>query len=257
VNEPGAVKIKRIWEDIYSPERREPRSMCRAQDCTNSTTEKKPYCGTHLSRLPYCRKIMNEVQGIANELALVGQKGPRALDPYGILAQDVVDAIGQHGALPARRVPLAVGLTDAGNDKTWESILAALEKAGRIQILLLGSRRGSLRKVVRLPSGPVVLKNPDTTSPRRSRAKIKPETVCVTPALVSKPENLAVVYARRLAALTALIASRRELKTATRAFLSSQEAVRNAEHDRKKASQEVESVLSSLGIGESNGLSDL
>ena len=121
------------------------REVCRVQGCGHVTTERKPYCIDHLDRLPYVRELQAQLSSRdAEEVAAASRKGWRAVDPDGSRAREIIDQLAVKGAQTPKRLAITVELRPG----SLENYLGALEKAGYIKTLTLGSRRGTPRRVV-------------------------------------------------------------------------------------------------------------
>lgn len=115
--------------------------------CGRPTTERKPYCIEHLDRLPYVQDLQAELQmREAEELAAAGRKGWRAVEIDGSRAREIIDQLAVRGAQTPKRLAITVEIKPS----SLENYLAALERAGLVHTLTLGSRRGTPRKVVTL-----------------------------------------------------------------------------------------------------------
>jgi predicted ArsR family transcriptional regulator len=111
------------------------------------TTERKPYCIEHLDRLPYVRELQAQLfSRDAEEEAAATRKGWRAVDPAGSRAREIIDQLAVKGAQTPKRLAITVELRPT----SLENYLGALERAGFVKTLTLGSRRGTPRRVVTL-----------------------------------------------------------------------------------------------------------
>lgn len=123
------------------------RELCRVQGCGHSTTERKPYCIDHLDRLPYVQELREAlVHRDSEEAAAASRKGWRAVDPTGSRAREIIDQLAVKGAQTPKRLAITVEIRPT----SLENYLSALERAGLVKTLTLGSRRGTPRKVVTL-----------------------------------------------------------------------------------------------------------
>ena len=123
------------------------REVCRVQGCGHVTTERKPYCIDHLDRLPYVRELQAQLSSRdAEEVAAASRKGWRAVDPDGSRAREIIDQLAVKGAQTPKRLAITVEL----RPNSLENYLSALERAGLVKTLTLGSRRGTPRRVVTL-----------------------------------------------------------------------------------------------------------
>ncbi len=82
----------------------------------------------------------------AEEDAAASRKGWRAVDPVGSRAREIIDQLAVKGAQTPKRLAITVELQPT----SLENYLGALERAGLIKTLTLGSRRGTPRRVVTL-----------------------------------------------------------------------------------------------------------
>lgn len=123
------------------------RDVCQVLGCGRSTTEHKPFCIDHLERLPYVRDLRGTLHGReSEELEATRAKGWRAVDIGGSRAREILDQLAVKGAQSPRRLAITVEVRPAA----LESYVQALEAAGLVETLLLGSRRGTPRRVVAL-----------------------------------------------------------------------------------------------------------
>ncbi len=111
------------------------------------TTERKPYCIEHLESLPYVQDLQAQLlQREQEELAAAGKKAWRAVDPEGSRAREIIDQLAVRGAQTPKRLAITVEI----RPNSLENYLSALERAGLVRTLVLGSRRGTPRRVVTL-----------------------------------------------------------------------------------------------------------
>ena len=121
------------------------REFCRVQGCGHPTTERKPYCIEHLDRLPYVKELQEQLaRRDAEETAATGRKGWKSVDPVGSRAREIIDQLAVKGAQTPKRLAITVEIRPS----SLEGYLGALERAGLVRTLTLGSRRGTPRKVV-------------------------------------------------------------------------------------------------------------
>ena len=131
------------------------RQDCAAAGCSLATTGRKLYCVEHLERLPYVRALIAELSCRRAELVVAGaDAAPRTLDPSSPRAREIVNQIAFHGARSMERLGMDMDIPTL----TTESYVRALEQAGVLEVLTLGSRRGSLRRVVALRQTKPVLR---------------------------------------------------------------------------------------------------
>jgi hypothetical protein len=123
------------------------RELCHVEGCGHVTTERKPYCIDHLDRLPYVRELQAALfSRDQEEQAAFNRKGWRAIDTDGSRAREIIDQLAVKGAQTPKRLAITVEIRPG----SLESYLGALEKAGLVKTLTLGSRRGTPRRVVTL-----------------------------------------------------------------------------------------------------------
>jgi hypothetical protein len=123
------------------------REACHVQGCNRPTTERKPYCIDHLDRLPYVKELQDALgRRDDEEMAAVGRKGWRAVNPDGSRAREIIDQLAVKGAQTPKRLAITVEI----RPNSLENYLSALERAGLVKTLTLGSRRGTPRRVVTL-----------------------------------------------------------------------------------------------------------
>lgn len=246
--------LKVSWKNSVYERHRTPedRVVCSVAGCQDVPSERKPFCGKHIDRLPYVRKVVAETAQIAKEFSEVSRLGPSALDPRGILAQDVITVLQQHGVLTAAKIPNLLGEAKGlVHTKAWTAILTALEKAGAIRILKLGSRRGTTRTVVELvkdyteaPAAPVSASTPTVAPSTTPAAPVSASTPTVEPSAASCSEDprisaLGVAYEQRLIALTELVKASATLRTTGAAFRDSLKDVEEARRAYIKAHGEA------------------
>ena len=123
------------------------REVCRVQGCGHVTTERKPYCIEHIDRLPYVQELQAELaHRDAEEVAAASRRGWRAVNTDGSRAREIIDQLAVKGAQTPKRLAITVEI----RPNSLENYLGALERAGLVKTLTLGSRRGTPRKVVTL-----------------------------------------------------------------------------------------------------------
>jgi hypothetical protein len=127
------------------------REACHVPGCGHPTTERKPYCIDHIDRLPYVKELQAQLaHRDAEEVAATSRRGWRAVDPTGSRAREIIDQLAVKGAQTPKRLAITVEI----QPNSLESYLGALERAGLVRTLTLGSRRGTPRRVVTLtPDG--------------------------------------------------------------------------------------------------------
>lgn len=137
------------------------RQHCLAAGCGKPTTERKPYCMAHLDHLPYVRELQAHLAGLEGE-AIVAAQSARKIDIDGLRARDIIEVLAHHGAMSPKR--LRIVLSDPSlSDSAVHGYLVALERAGLLKVLTLGSIRGTPRKVVTI------------TAAGRARAQLEAE----------------------------------------------------------------------------------
>lgn len=129
--------------------RLEPRQLCRVARCGRKTAEGKPFCIEHLDKLPYVRTLRRELAArAAEERVAATPNGSWAVSVHGARAKEIVQELAR-GARTTERLALTTELTPAA----LAGYLEALERAGLVRVLTLGSIRGALRQVVVLADG--------------------------------------------------------------------------------------------------------
>jgi DNA-binding transcriptional ArsR family regulator len=111
-----------------------PRELCVV--CSSATTGRKPFCIDHLEELPYVAALREELA--AREAKRLNLDGSRA--------QELIEMIALRGAVTPKRLALVV---DLGEAELMRHI-RALERAGFVTTITLGSRRGTSRRIVTL-----------------------------------------------------------------------------------------------------------
>ena len=124
------------------------RECCRVPGCGHATTERKPYCIDHIDRLPYVKELQAELaHRDAEEMAAASsRRGWKAVELEGSRAREIVDQLAVKGAQTPKRLAITVEI----RPNSLENYLSALERAGLVKKLTLGSRRGTPRRVVTL-----------------------------------------------------------------------------------------------------------
>lgn len=127
-------------------------SGCSAQGCERHTTNGKPYCLDHLDQLPSVQAVRATLARVEAE-DTAAARGEASVDA--VRAQDVVVRLRCFGACSPARLAIDVEMAHAltererrRNDLALEGYLDALERAGLVRRLVLGSRRGTARHVV-------------------------------------------------------------------------------------------------------------
>lgn len=123
------------------------REACHVDGCGRPTTERKPYCIEHIDRLPYVQELQAQLaHRDAEEVAASSRRGWRAVDTDGSRAREIIDQLAVRGAQTPKRLAITVEI----RPNSLENYLGALERAGLVKTLTLGSRRGTPRRVVTL-----------------------------------------------------------------------------------------------------------
>jgi hypothetical protein len=120
---------------------------CLAPRCARTTNAGKLYCEEHVERMPYVRELLREIERRdAEEASAAVGSGWQKIDAEGSHAKEILSQLAQTGAETPKRLAVTVSLARA----SLEGYLKALGHAGLIQVLTLGSRRGTPRRVVDL-----------------------------------------------------------------------------------------------------------
>ncbi|MDC3379430.1 hypothetical protein OAX78_04020 [Planctomycetota bacterium] len=115
---------------------------CAARRCAATTREGKPYCPDHVESHPYVQNILSILAEREAEEETVRQRGPRAVDPHGLTAKELVLHLSLHGARTVERLSRELQL----DTKVLDGYVGALVRRG---VVSLGrTNRGST--VVRL-----------------------------------------------------------------------------------------------------------
>lgn len=128
-----------------APQQRIEASVCGL--CGHRTTERKPLCSDHVHLLPHARQVIAELADREREEALVAAQGESAVDPFGSRAREILTALAVLGARATRRLRIDVDLEE---EDVLEGYLRRLEREGLVELLVLGSRRGTPRRVATL-----------------------------------------------------------------------------------------------------------
>ncbi len=116
--------------------------FCDISGCTQTTREWKPFCPDHVERHPYVQSILSTLAEREDEEEKVRQRGPKAVNPTGLTAKELVLHLSLHGARTVERLSRELQL----DSKVLDGYVGALVRRG---VVALGrTNRGST--VVRL-----------------------------------------------------------------------------------------------------------
>lgn len=142
--------MKDCRTDYFQAERRRgpsSRGECGVKGCTEPTTENKPYCIEHIGRSPHASQIAVYLASRAEEEGrALRRSGWKNIDTKGSRAREIVDYLTIHGAQSPKRLALNLEISS----ELLDAYIMAMEKAGLVRLLTLGSRRGTPRKVIAL-----------------------------------------------------------------------------------------------------------
>jgi DNA-binding transcriptional regulator YiaG/DNA-binding PadR family transcriptional regulator len=135
--------IDMLAEPLRSRSRVPAREPCSVAGCSVATTFGKPYCEEHIDRIAYVREARGRIEARGAEIDLA-ERG--RCPASGCLTRDVLVSLSLLGARTPKRIAIDVEIPSGAAS----SCLKTLEKAGLLQVLTVGSRRGTPRKVVML-----------------------------------------------------------------------------------------------------------
>jgi len=133
--DPGKTLRDRVVARTDHPRRHEART-CELAGCEQTTRGGKPYCTLHVERTGYAQHLLKTLERSAREVARVGVEGPRAVDPAGLVAQEILRELRVRGA----RTALYLCRTLAVEPTTLRHYLTALAREGLLR--LRRTRRG-------------------------------------------------------------------------------------------------------------------
>lgn len=111
---------------------------CEVPGCKAPTREGKPVCSVHVERQPYVRALLEAIATHEREVERVRARGPRAVDPRGLMAREILLHLHLHGARTPERLARELQL----DGPALEGYLAAL--TGRGVVERVASRRGGV-----------------------------------------------------------------------------------------------------------------
>jgi len=115
---------------------------CESSGCYHTTREGKPFCPDHVENHSYVQNILKVLAEREDEEQRVRQRGPTAVDPDGLTAQELVLHLSLHGSRTVERLSREFQL----EARVMNSYVDALMERG---LIILGrTTRGST--VVRL-----------------------------------------------------------------------------------------------------------
>jgi hypothetical protein len=117
-------------------------------DCKGNATEGKPYCIDHLDNLPYVQLLKSvEVERTGEEhRARSPRNKSHLINIQGSRCKEILAQLKVKGAQTPKRLAISTEL----NNIAIDNFLKALSNAGLIEDKLVGSRRGTPRRVVML-----------------------------------------------------------------------------------------------------------
>ena len=77
---------------------------CERSGCSKTTREGKPFCPDHVEQHPYVQTILGGLAEREAETQRVRTKGPSAVDPAGLTAQELVLHLSLHGSRTVERL---------------------------------------------------------------------------------------------------------------------------------------------------------
>lgn len=117
---------------------RTPARACLVGGCLEIPTEGKPYCVDHLARLPYVDRLQESLARRRAEIARASRpESWTGIDVRGVVAKEILDEIGPHGAMTPERLAQRVAIPR----RALSNYLLALERAGLVEIGMVGERR--------------------------------------------------------------------------------------------------------------------
>ena len=113
--------------------------ICDVTGCSNNTREGKLYCLDHVDHQPYVQGILAKIASRERELEAVREKGWRAVDVEGIVVDDILRRLREHGARTVER--LRRECLDGEKEAVAFAYKDAMARAG---LVLVGfTKRGS------------------------------------------------------------------------------------------------------------------
>ena len=131
-----------------------PPAVCSFRGCASGKrpTERKPFCIDHLAELPYVKELRAHLAGMEGEALVAQRQGSRAVDTKGARAQEILELLSR-GAMSPKRLRIVIG-DPSLPERAVDYYLRALRLAGLVDVMTLGSIRGTPRTVVDLtPAG--------------------------------------------------------------------------------------------------------
>ncbi|MGE0711951.1 MAG: hypothetical protein AB7N76_03305 [Planctomycetota bacterium] len=132
---------------------------CLEPGCRRSTRHRKPYCPDHVERLPYVQEVLAALEGKEREQAEVAILGPRAVDPDGITAGEILNELAIHGPRSVARLAKDLALSR----RLAEHYVEALRREGFVSVQARRRRRRDSAFVrlipieAAMPAAPAVL----------------------------------------------------------------------------------------------------
>ena len=124
---------------------RDERRACGVEACGQATADQKLFCVDHLQKLPYVRALTAELSRRMAEVTAAAKRGQTPVRSSSV-THDVAVQVALHGALTVGRLGIAAQIPT----RAVESYVRALERDGVVSVLMLGSPRGRLRRIVTL-----------------------------------------------------------------------------------------------------------
>lgn len=117
---------------------------CAAEGCAERTRDGKPFCPAHVELHPYVRTLQETLRAQQDEQERVARRGPRAVDPDGLTAKELLLQLWLYGDRTVERLCRDLQLESG----LVQSYAKALERHGRVT--LHRTQRGliSLRAVL-------------------------------------------------------------------------------------------------------------
>lgn len=113
---------------------------CGVETCTELTTNKKPFCQTHMDRLKHADSLSAEIarREVEEQVAATGVDAWRSVDVAGSRAQEILGVLETQGSQTPERLATLSGI----KARAIAAYVKALEQAGRVQILRFSTDHG-------------------------------------------------------------------------------------------------------------------
>lgn len=143
----GQVRFGRAHHEEPKRRREPRRPPCEVPGCGKGTTERKPFCTDHVELCSKeAQRISRELKAMQAEFSSARRGKVKKIDVDGIVCQDMIEILTSKGSQNFKRLAIELEIPSDSLD----GYVRALERAGKVKKLVLGSRRGTPRVVVAL-----------------------------------------------------------------------------------------------------------